>query len=77
MNIKSCNCISYVHLVNCLWSVWKESDCSSSCGPEAFRTKSRTVIRQAENGGTCKGKNQEIESCNLARCPTRMTYYEQ
>ena len=73
---RSNNMISTLHiLVNCLWSVWEESDCSATCGAEAFRTRTRKVIREAENDGSCSGKRQEIESCNLDPCPKRKISY--
>ena len=55
---------------NCTWSSWKESDCTTTCGSEAFRTRSRSIIKEAKNGGSCEGKNREIVSCNLDDCPT-------
>ena len=55
---------------NCTWSSWKESDCTATCGSEAFRTRSRSIIKEAKNGGSCEGKNREIVSCNLDDCPT-------
>ena len=68
--------ISTLHiLVNCLWSVWEESDCLATCGAEAFRTRTRKVIREAENEGSCSGERQEIESCNLDPCPKRKIFF--
>ena len=55
---------------NCTWSSWIESDCTATCGSEAFRTRNRRIIKEAKNGGSCEGKNREIVSCNLDNCPT-------
>ena len=48
----------------------EESECSATCGPEAFKTKTRTVMRQAEHGGLeCMGRSKGLETCNLDPCP--------
>ena len=55
---------------NCTWSSWKESDCIGTCSPQAFRIRSRSIIKEAKDGGHCEGENREIESCNLDDCTT-------
>ena len=49
--------------------VWKEYDCSEDCGG-GVREYTRTIKREAENGGTpCTGGSNRTEPCNIQPCP--------
>ena len=54
---------------NCLWAQWSGwSKCSGTCGT-AFRSRQRTVLLPARNGGKCHGGTVEKWQCNLLPCP--------
>ena len=65
---------NYVVVVDCKWGPYSDwSDCSKTCGAgEQFRT--RTIQRQAENGGEpCTGSNEERRPCGTAcKCAVGM-----
>ena len=44
------------------WSVW--SPFSSSCGPNAFRERSREILKEAQYGGTCPFIRSQVEKRN-------------
>jgi hypothetical protein len=53
--------------VDCEWSEWTESPCSSDCNGEM--TLTRHVIREAECGGKdCDGHSEVDEECNVEEC---------
>ena len=52
--------------VDCEVSIWEEGECSANCGG-GTRTKSRTVVQQAQNGGTCP-ELTKLEVCNTEGC---------
>ncbi len=56
-------------LVNCEWSQFGEwSGCSATCGG-GVQTRSRSVLRQANNGGRpCPGNAEETRICNRDSC---------
>ena len=58
-------------LVDCEWSEWTEtSPCSASCGKDASKNKTRSILREAQHGGkNCSGHSTQIENCNLQPCP--------
>ena len=50
------------------WSAW--SKCSLSCGMGAKKTRSRKVVREAENGGAACPDLQETAICEFVQaCP--------
>ena len=55
---------------NCLWSSWSEwTPCSKTCG-KGQRTKTRTVLRTAKNGGKdCTGNSRRTQQCRMKKCP--------
>lgn len=54
---------------NCEFSPWQNvSTCSEPCGG-GIQSQSRTIIKQAENGGTCDGDLSRTISCNTEPCP--------
>ena len=59
-------------LVDCKVSKWEEGECSASCGG-GNRTKTRTVVQPALNGGTCP-ELTEVEACNLEGCKGRLIF---
>ena len=46
--------------------MWEEGECSANCGG-GTRTKNRTVVQQAQNGGTCP-ELTKLEVCNTEGC---------
>ena len=58
-------------LVDCEWSEWTEtSPCSASCGKDASKNKTRSIVHGAQHGGkNCSGDSTQIENCNLQPCP--------
>ena len=55
--------------VDCQWGNWTTSVCSGACGG-GTRNKTRTVMVQAEYGGSlCTGNTTMIENCTLTGCP--------
>jgi len=61
--------------VDCVWSVWSEWQCGTSCGKGLSR-RNRTVVVPAENGGTpCDGNAIESTACpSLPDCPVDCTW---
>ena len=59
-----------MQIVDCKWSQYGHwSSCSTSCG-EGIKTKSRSVIQNAMNGGKeCPGANEMVDACKLELCP--------
>ncbi|XP_077969042.1 A disintegrin and metalloproteinase with thrombospondin motifs gon-1-like isoform X2 [Styela clava] len=49
------------------WSIW--SKCSKTCG-RGIIERSRSCSK-GDHGSTCKGKNNEIESCLIMNCPVK------
>eukprot|EP00992_Anisonema_acinus_P015677 TRINITY_DN9845_c0_g1_i1.p1 TRINITY_DN9845_c0_g1~~TRINITY_DN9845_c0_g1_i1.p1 ORF type:complete len:1608 (-),score=285.57 TRINITY_DN9845_c0_g1_i1:1661-6484(-) len=72
-DVRSCN--TQCCVVNCELTDWSEwGGCSLSCdasgtGMGGVQTRSRTVTRPAECGGTC-GETVESTQCNTQCCPT-------
>lgn len=61
--------------INCIWSEWLEwSSCSKSCdGGE--RTRERSRLQVAQNGGAnCIGDQKEQPKCNTQACPSDCTW---
>ena len=54
------------HCVTSEWSDW--SSCSVSCGG-GTQTRTRTIIKPAENGGYCNVNLSETRQCNENYCP--------
>jgi hypothetical protein len=55
---------------DCRWDKWSDwSACTKSCA-RGTRTRTRQVAQQLANGGKdCKGRSQNMESCNEQSCP--------
>ena len=45
-------------------------ECSTACGI-GTRVKTRTKLVEEENGGTCTGKTEELETCKIKECPSK------
>ena len=56
--------------VDCVWSSWSDwSSCSKSCD-EGIKTKTRTKLTEASNGGSdCTGEVVNAIPCNEGECP--------
>ena len=61
-------------LEDCEWSEWTEtSPCSASCGKDASKNKTRSILEEAQHGGkNCSGDSTQIENCNLQPCPGKV-----
>ena len=58
--------------VDCKWSPWSESQCSTTCGTSS-KTKTRTILVNASNGGRpCNGSSMIIEKCKVPICPGKI-----
>ena len=68
--ISQISCFSDI-LEDCEWSEWTEtSPCSASCGKNASKNKTRSILSEAQHGGkNCSGDSTQIENCNLQPCP--------
>ena len=57
------------HPCPCVWNEWGEwSDCTVTCGG-GTKTKTRTVLKEATNGGpACDGEAEEQEACSTDNC---------
>ena len=55
--------------VDCIWGTWAPWEtCSRRCGG-GMQTASRTIVRQAENGGNpCLGESMREQLCNKQVC---------
>ena len=55
--------------MDCVWGHWSPwISCSKTCGG-GTTIKSRTKIKDEENGGNCSGSGSEIETCKRQPCP--------
>ena len=60
---------SYVISVDCVWTDFKYTDCSSTCGG-GTRVGRRSILRPATYGGqNCYGPSEVTEDCNNYPCP--------
>ena len=50
--------------VDCQWSEWTISPCSTTCG-KGKRKKIRIKIVEEKDGGVCNGQDVEKEFCNF------------
>ena len=55
--------------INCKWSAWRTGSCSTSCGPNRFRTNTRTKTRMERFGGACLGAPKTRKQCRPIPCP--------
>ncbi len=63
------NCNTQPCPIDCVLSDWGPwSECSATCGG-GTRTRTRTVLVQAQNGGAPCGALSETEACNTQPCP--------
>ena len=67
--------LTVLPIIDCTWAQFGDwSQCSSTCGG-GWKTRSRTVQEQAQNGGQpCHGQQQEIVDCNTHGCPGITTF---
>ena len=62
-------------IVDCELGPFKLGPCSSTCGTQAVRTKTRKVIQKAAYGGKpCDGKTRIMENCRLPACPSKISF---
>ena len=54
--------------VDCEWAEWKVGGCTKTCGG-GTQLKTRVKTFPEKNGGTCRGKSSETQSCNTQQCP--------
>ena len=68
--------VTVLPITHCVWSQWAQfGQCSKTCGG-GWKTRSRTVKEQAQNGGQpCHGQQQEIADCNTNGCPGMTTFF--
>jgi len=67
---ESRDCNAHPCPVNCALSLWGNwTECSSTCGPTAKRTRTRSVVTAAAHGGWSCPDTVQAETCGHAACP--------
>ena len=63
--------LSFFLTVHCQWSEWsKVGSCSKTCGKGLQFFRRRKIVKAANGGNDCRGKEKGKEYCNTQRCPT-------
>ncbi|CAJ1370240.1 unnamed protein product [Effrenium voratum] len=73
--VEEAGCNFDVCPTHCKWSDWEQwSPCPASCNG-GTRSKSRTRVTEAANGGkACEGNRTEVAKCNTDPCPVDCSF---
>ena len=62
--------ISIFLTVHCQWSHWwKVGSCSKKCGKGIQNYRRKKIVKSANGGNDCKGKDSGKKYCNTQKCP--------